>query len=98
LHWAGRAAPFGERIRRFQGYSGRGIGRNDDGTIAPYAAACSMPHAPEIVIPALATMRERHGEFIWGRYGFFAFNRSFDLPGVKLHFGRLAPGFGWGTG
>jgi len=86
---------YGDRMRRFQGYAGRGIGRNDDGTIAPYAAACSLPHAPEIVIPALAAMRERYGETIWGRYGFFAFNRSFDFPGVKLHFGRLAPGFGW---
>jgi hypothetical protein len=85
---------FGDRVRRFQGYSGRGIGRNDDGTIAPYAAACSLPHAPEIVIPALATMHQRYGETIWGRYGFFAFNRSFDFP-ARLHFGRRVPGFGW---
>lgn len=84
--------------RRFISYAGRGMGgarRYDDGTIAPYGAGSSLPFAPEIVLPALAAMREQYGAHILGRYGFFAFNRSFTFGSVKLTHGRVIPGFGW---
>ena len=40
--------------RQFFGYLGRGVPYGpDDGTIAPWAVAASLPFAPEIVLPAL---------------------------------------------
>ncbi|HEY0857159.1 MAG TPA: glucoamylase family protein [Albitalea sp.] len=88
---------FGGRLRRFASYAGRGMGTNtyDDGTIAPYGAGSSIVFAPEIVVPALAAMRERLGAHIHGRYGFFAFNQSFTFGDAKLAHGRIVPGFGW---
>jgi hypothetical protein len=87
----------GER-RRFRAYSARGVGLtrgNDDGTLAPWAAASSLPFAPEIVIPAVREMHRRFGDRIYGRYGFVdAFNPSFDYD-VPLAFGKRIPGFGW---
>jgi hypothetical protein len=51
------------RQRRFFDYHGRGIPWGaDDGTIAPWAVATSLPFAPEIVIPALRNLRERYPE------------------------------------
>lgn len=89
---------FGGRTRRFISYAGRGMGgahTYDDGTIAPYGAGSSLPFAPEIVTPALSAMHARHGEHIYGRYGFFAFNPSFTFTDVKLTHGRVVPGLGW---
>jgi hypothetical protein len=86
---------FGGRMRQFRGYSGRGIGRYDDGTIAPYGAASSVPFAPEICVPALVEMRKRFGHHIFGKYGFFGFNRSFNYSGVRLSYGQVIPEFGW---
>jgi hypothetical protein len=91
--------PYGGRPRRFISYSGRGMGGGlqnyDDGTIAPYAAGCSLPFAPDIAQPALASMHRRLGQHIYGRYGFFAFNQSFHETGLRLTHGRVVPGFGW---
>lgn len=85
-------------VRRFRTYNARGVGieyTSDDGTIAPTAAASSLPFAPEIVIPAVEEMHRRYGEHIYGKYGFLdAFNPSFDYD-VPLHHGRRIPGFGW---
>ena len=89
---------FGGRLRKFISYAGRGMGgahTHDDGTIAPYGAGSSIAFAPEIVVPALAAMRQRHGAHIYGRYGFHAFNQSFTFTDVKLTHGRIVPGFGW---
>jgi hypothetical protein len=84
--------------RRFWTYAARGFGLErivDDGTLAPTAAAASLPFAPEIVIPAVAEMHRRHGERIYSRYGFLdSFNPSFEYD-VALHHGRRVPGFGW---
>jgi hypothetical protein len=67
----------------------------DDGTIAPTAAAASLPFAPEIVIPAVEEMHGRYGAYIYGKYGFFdAFNQSFDYD-VPLAHGHIVPEFGW---
>ena len=68
------------RRRRFYGYAARGASFNqvfDDGTLVPTAAGGSVPFAPEITVPVLVAMREKHGEPLFGRYGFLdAFNPS----------------------
>ncbi len=43
---------------------------NDNGTIAPTAALASLPYAPDEVLPTLRHFLTRHGESLWGRYGF----------------------------
>lgn len=87
-----------EGDRTFHGYTARGAGLDyitDDGTIAPTAAAGSIAFAPEIVIPALATMKQRYGKYIYDDYGFVdAFNLSFHTP-TTLRTGKLVPGLGW---
>ncbi len=84
---------------RFLTYGARGTSTtwtNDDGTIAPTAAASSIAFAPEIVIPALEAMRDRHGTNLWGRFGFLdAFNPTFTFTSVPVHHGRVVPGAGW---
>jgi hypothetical protein len=93
------AADHAGRVRRFKGYGERGAaltGGFDDGTIAPAAAASSLPFAPEAVVPAVRAMHERFGSVIYGRYGFVdAFNRSLHAAPVPLARGRFEPGFGW---
>lgn len=84
--------------RRFFTYAARGASFTevrDDGTIAPTAAAGSIPFAPEVVIPALLGMRERYGDWVFGQYGFVdAFNPSFQFP-VTVSQGRIVSGEGW---
>ncbi|MGQ0751769.1 MAG: glucoamylase family protein [Betaproteobacteria bacterium] len=90
-------AEYAGEKRRFRTYYARGVGPDpvDDGTIAPTAAAASLPFAPEIVIPAIEEMHRRYGEHIYGQYGFYdAFNPSFDYD-VPLRHGQRIPGFGW---
>lgn len=68
---------------------------HDDGTIAPTAAAASLPFAPEIVLPTLLHLRRTHGDRLFSTYGFLdAFNPSFrfDLP---VQHGRVDPEHGW---
>ncbi|MBN1894038.1 Tat pathway signal protein [bacterium] len=66
--------------KEFHGYAGRGTSGPDfnyfdDGTIAPYTSISSLPFTPEIVFPAIRSMKDRYGEKIWGKYGFVdAFN------------------------
>jgi hypothetical protein len=87
----------GER-RPVYGYTARGASFTeirDDGTIAPTAAGGSIPFAPEITVSALVAMRERHGDPLFGKYGFLdAFNESvpMDLP---VQQGRVVAGRGW---
>jgi hypothetical protein len=81
--------------RMFRSYSARGPGLHDDGTLAPTAAAASIPFAPEIAIPAVVEMHRRYGEHIYSTYGFLdSFNLSFSYD-VPLQEGRRVPGFGW---
>ena len=93
--------------RQFHTYWARGasLGRSlsgdlrDDGTIAPTAAGGSLPFAPEIVLPALMTMRERYGEDLFDRYGFHdAFNPTFTFEEVEPQAGHVVPGKGWFDG
>lgn len=90
----------GER-RQFRSYSARGVGKRytfDDGTIAPSAAAGSLPFAPEIALPALREIYRLHGEYVYGQYGFLgSFNPSFEYK-VRLSDGRVIPGVGWVAG
>ena len=86
---------FAGKDRTFRGYSARGMGEYDDGTIAPTAAGSSIAFAPEVAIPALVEMRRLHGEHIYSTYGFLdAFNPSFDFD-VPSSSGRVIPGVGW---
>ncbi|CAN5292334.1 glucoamylase family protein [soil metagenome] len=58
------------RRRRFFDFVGRGIPFGpDDGTLAPWAVAASLPFAPEIVLPALATI-DRKYPAITSEYGY----------------------------
>ena len=87
----------GER-RPVYGYTARGASFTeirDDGTIAPTAAGGSLPFAPEIALSALVAMRERHGQPLFGKYGFLdAFNQSIPAD-LQVKQGRLVPGRGW---
>ncbi len=84
--------------KKFQGYTARGAGLDyisDDGTIAPTAAGGSIAFAPEIVIPALQTMKQRYGKYIYDQYGFVdAFNPSFHAQ-TELRTGKRVPELGW---
>ena len=63
--------------RRFFGYTGRGVPFGpDDGTLAPWGVATSLPFAPEIVIPALENMSSSYA--ITGEHGYkCTFNPTF---------------------
>jgi hypothetical protein len=43
---------------------------NDNGTISPTAALASLPYAPREVMTTLRHFLTRHGEKLWGRFGF----------------------------
>jgi hypothetical protein len=90
--------PVDGETRRFFSYAARGASHTeirDDGTIAPTAAAGSLPFAPEVVLPALKEMKRRWGRWLFGRYGFLdAFNPSFTYD-VSLVHGRVVPEVGW---
>jgi hypothetical protein len=93
---AGVQKDYNGKRRTFRAYSARGPHDNDDGTIAPTAAASSIPFAPEIAIPAVVEMRRLYGEHAYGKYGFLdAFNPSFEFTDVRLANGKVIPGFGW---
>lgn len=58
------------RQRRFFDYTGRGVPYGpDDGTLAPWAVASSLPFAPEIVLPAMATI-DREYPIITSEHGY----------------------------
>lgn len=53
----GVSASSGPNAGKFHGYKARGVPYGpDDGTVAPWATAASLPFAPEIVLPALEHM------------------------------------------
>ncbi len=87
------------RSRQFHDYKARGaglVGTLDDGTLAPTAAAASLPFAPTEVTAALQAMHQRFGAHVYGRFGFLdAFNTSFRDESARLSNGRVVPGFGW---
>ena len=62
--------------RGYKGYGGGPGSSYCDGTIAPSAAAGSMPFAPELCLEALRTMYDEYGSELYGKYGF---KDSFNL-------------------
>lgn len=67
----------------------------DDGTIAPTAAIGSMPFAPEIVFPAMVTMREQYPA-TFGQYGFRdSFNPSLIDTTMRVQMGTTDATHGW---
>jgi hypothetical protein len=69
--------------RKFLGYKARGAPYGpDDGTISPWAAAASIPFAPEIVLPTIRHSFECHGVIQGHEHGFDeSFNPSY--PGTS---------------
>lgn len=71
----GPGAKYNSGNRKFQDYSARGTSgdwtENDDGTIAPTAAAASIVYNPNSVIPTLLNIYKKYGQKgLWGKYGF----------------------------
>lgn len=57
----------GGKKRRFFGYKARGAPFGpDDGTLAPWAALCALPFAPEFALSALRRLCERHPRVVEG--------------------------------
>jgi hypothetical protein len=67
--------------RRFLGYAARGLPYGpDDGTLAPWAVAASLPFAPEIVLPTLAHCSKSYPH-MENKYGLVcSFNPTFPNP------------------
>jgi hypothetical protein len=90
------------RPRTFHTYWARGcsaVETRDDGTIAPTAAASSIPFAPEIGLPAVEEMYRRYGNRLFTKYGFLdSFNPTLRRTDVPLHHGRVDPEVGWFDG
>jgi hypothetical protein len=86
------------RWRGFSTYRARGAaltGIDDDGTIAPTAAASALPYAPEVVLPALQEMKRRYGDRLYSTYGFKdAFNPTFPVA-WRAETGQVDPERGW---
>lgn len=79
--------------RSFLAYAARGVPDGpDDGTVCLWAAAASLPFAPEIVLPTIERLQAAYPE-TQGRYGFkCSFNPTFaddsHRPWIcDLHFG-----------
>jgi hypothetical protein len=79
--------------RRFFDYEARGAPHGpDDGTIAPWAVATSLPFAPEIVLPALQYFNDVYPEMT-SEYGFkCSFNPTFN-EGYESHRGWVSKGY-----
>jgi hypothetical protein len=65
--------------RQFYDYVARGVPFGpDDGTLAPWAVAASLPFAPEIVLAALREIRESYPEALSPEGLLTSFNPTFD--------------------
>src|SRR4030095_9695236 len=79
--------------RHFFDYEARGAPCGpDDGTIAPWAAATSLPFAPEIVLPTLQYFNEAYPDMT-SKYGFkCSFNPTF-IEGYQSARGWVSKGY-----
>jgi len=79
--------------RRFFDYEARGAPHGpDDGTIAPWAAAASLPFAPEIVLPTLQHFNDVYPDMT-SEYGFkCSFNPTFN-EGYQSARGWVSKGY-----
>jgi hypothetical protein len=76
--------------RRFYGYAARGVPFGpDDGTLAPWAVAASLPFAPSIVLPMLRHFRDAYPEVFSANGLLTSFNPSFSGDGARQ--GWLCP-------
>ncbi|MGH2536447.1 MAG: glucoamylase family protein [Candidatus Promineifilaceae bacterium] len=83
--------------RQFYGYTERGVGGRDDGTLSPWASIASLPFAPELVLPTIRCIDESYPG-ISSELGFkCSFNPTFP-DGEKgwIAEGLLRPGSGPG--
>lgn len=66
--------------RRFYGYTARRVPDGpDDGTLAPWAIAASLPFAPEIVLPSLQHLRDDYPDMA-SKYGLTgSFNPTLNI-------------------
>jgi hypothetical protein len=72
--------------RQFYGYVARGVPFGpDDGTLAPWAAAASLPFAPEIVLAALRHFRDAYPDALSTDGLLTSFNPSFDTGNGARH-------------
>ncbi len=77
--------------RQFYGYVARGVPVGpDDGTLAPWAVAASLPFAPESVLEALRHFREAYPETLSTEGLLTSFNPSFDVDD-RANRGWLSP-------
>ena len=78
--------------RQFYGYAARGAPFGpDDGTLSPWAAAASLPFAPDIVLDAVRHAIERFDLKGHSSYGFDAsFNPTYPEKGRNRH-GWISP-------
>ncbi len=78
--------------RRFYDYHARSAPFGpDDGTLAPWATAASLPFAPEIVLPTLQNFKEKWGEMM-NEYGIScSFNPTFPSQ-ENRHAGWISGG------
>ncbi|MDQ5857572.1 MAG: hypothetical protein M3542_04745 [Acidobacteriota bacterium] len=72
----------GGRVRRFFDYCARGVPAGpDDGTLSPWAVVASLPFAPDLVLPTIASVLERYPD-MRTHYGFLcSFNPTFAASG-----------------
>jgi hypothetical protein len=81
-------------VRRvFYNYLARGVPNGpDDGTISPWAAAASLPFAPEIVTGTIRYLIEKLGEKGLSEYGFDAsYNSIFSEESNNVYTGWVSP-------
>lgn len=73
----------GSLERRYFDYTARGLPYGpDDGTLAPWAVAASLPFAPEIVLPALRYMSDVYPQMKDDEKRLRSFNPSFSADGA----------------
>jgi hypothetical protein len=80
-------------VRRvFYDYIARGVPYGpDDGTLAPWAVAASLPFAPEIVLPTVEAFCKLHLRTV-NPYGFKAsFSATFNEDGERREIGWVSP-------
>ena len=86
----------GGREREFFSYSARGPGDRDDGTLAPTAAASSLPFAPAEVTACVKAIKARYGAGVYTEFGFLdSFNPTLTRRDGRLQHGRIVPNVGW---
>lgn len=68
---------------------------DDNGTLAPTAAVCALPYAPDIVLPTIRYLYSNYGAYLWGPDGFYdAFNATQNWFGqgyLAIDQGPMAP-------